>query len=122
VEREQAEPPVAVGAGQREALDGVAEHRVDGDALHEARVVRVGEVCPRGGEVDRQATRLADGCGGVHVCGEGRLAVGRPNAHAEGGVGGHAAAAAALYIFERRGGILRAGACPVVYKRDCAHI
>lgn len=120
MEREQAEPPVAVGAGQREALDGVAEHRVDSDALQEARAVRMGEVRPRGGEVVRQAARLADGCGGAHVCGDGRFAVGRPDAHAEGGVVGHAAAAAALYIFERRGGILRAGA--PVRKRDCVHI
>lgn len=125
MQREQAEPPVAVGLRQGEGADRVGEHRVHGDALQEAGLVRVGQVRLRGGEVERQGpARLADGGGCEHVRGDGGFAVRRPDAHAEGGVGGgdgggHAGARAALYRRRRRGDILTAGA---LYKRGGVHI
>jgi hypothetical protein len=125
VQRQQAETPVAWGIWQEKAVDGVGEHRVHGDALQEAGLVRVGQVRFRGCEVGRQGpARLADGGGCAHVRGDGRFAVGRPNAHAEGGVGvcGHGGARAALYRRRRRGDILMAERVLAVYKRMGVHI
>ena len=125
VQRQQAETPVTVRIRQGEAVDRVGEHRVHGDALQEAGLVRVGEVRFRGCEVGWQGpARLADGGGCAKGRGDGRFAVGRPNAHAEGRVGvcGHGGARAALYRRRRRGDILMAERVLAVYKRTCVHI